>query len=164
MANDRGPTQEWLTVGEAARVLGVSDEAVRQKAKRRTLRAMKGNDGRLRVLIDASLTQGRPTDDQPKATQDSTGEVSALRDMLDAVREVMTRQRTDHHAERERLIGDVDRARAEVDRLNAELEREREHGRELAGKLEDAYQEHVAALERLQAKMDRPWWRRMMGR
>ena len=38
MANDREPTQEWLTIGEAARALGVSDEAVRQKAKRRTLR------------------------------------------------------------------------------------------------------------------------------
>jgi len=56
MANDREPTQEWLTIGEAARALGVSDEAVRQKAKRRTLRFMKGNDCRLRVLIDTSPT------------------------------------------------------------------------------------------------------------
>ena len=74
MANDREPTQEWLTVGEAARVLGVSDEAVRQKAKRRTLRSMKGNDGRLRVLIDVSPTQDQPIGDRPKANQNSTGE------------------------------------------------------------------------------------------
>jgi excisionase family DNA binding protein len=80
MANDREPTQEWLTVGEAARVLGVSDEAVRQKAKRRTLRSMKGNDGRLRVLIDVSPTQDQPTGDRPKANQDSTGEINALQE------------------------------------------------------------------------------------
>jgi hypothetical protein len=43
-----------MTVADAARSLGISDEAVRQKAKRRTLRSMKGNDGRLRILIDTS--------------------------------------------------------------------------------------------------------------
>ena len=87
MANDREPTQEWLTIGEAARALGVSDEAVRQKAKRRTLRFMKGNDCRLRILIDTSPTQDQPTGDRPKANQDSTGEINALQEHVQTLRE-----------------------------------------------------------------------------
>src|SRR5690242_17763532 len=96
MSNDREPTQDWLTVADAARSLGVSDEAIRQKVKRRTLRAMKGNDGRLRVLIDTSSTQDRPKTDQPKVTQESTGEIKALEEHVQTLREQIATLRADH--------------------------------------------------------------------
>jgi excisionase family DNA binding protein len=178
MANDREPTQEWLTVGEAARILGVSDEAVRQKAKRRTLRSMKGNDGRLHVLIDTSATKGRPTNDQPKATQEITGEINVLQAYVDALKQQLEQQRVDHQTERGRLIGEIDRATAEADRrgadaerYRAELDREREHGRELAGKLDTAHRAHSDEAARLRqeiatfrTELARPWWRRLVRR
>jgi hypothetical protein len=120
MANDREPTQEWLTV---ARVLGVSDEAVRQKAKRRTLRSMKGNDGRLRVLIDVSPTQDQPTGDRPKENQNTTGEINALQEHVQTLREQLEQQRADHVAERDRLNLEIDRGQLNVEQIRGELGR-----------------------------------------
>jgi excisionase family DNA binding protein len=178
MVNDREPTQEWLTVGEAARVLGVSDEAVRQKAKRRTLRSMKGNDGRLRVLIDTSATQDRPTDDRPKSTQYNTGEINVLQAYVNALKQQLEQQRADHQTEQARLIGEINRATAEADRrdadaerFRAELDRERDHARDLAGKLDTAHRAHRDEAARLRQEIDalrtelaRPWWRRLLGK
>ena len=171
MANDREPTQEWLTIGEAARALDVSDEAVRQKAKRRTLRTMKGNDGRLRVLIDTSPTQDQPTGDRPKANQDSTGEINALREHVQTLREQLEQQRADHEAERDRLDLEIDRSRLNAEQIHRELDREREHARDLAGKLDTAHQAHGDEAARLRqeiaalrTELARPWWRRLIGR
>jgi excisionase family DNA binding protein len=171
MANDRGPTQEWLTVGEAARALGVSDEAVRQKAKRRTLRSMKGNDGRLRVLIDTSPTQDQPTDNRPKANQGSTGEINALQEHVQTLREQLDQQRADHVTERDRLKLEIDRATVDAERIRRELDRERDHGRDLAGRLDTAHQVHSDEAARLRqeiaalrTELARSWWRRLIGR
>jgi excisionase family DNA binding protein len=171
MTNDREPTQDWLTVGEAARVLGVSDEAVRQKAKRRTLRSMKGNDGRLRVLIDTSSTQDQPTGDRPKTNQDSTGEINALQEHVQTLREQLEQQRGDHVAERERLNLEIDRGRLNVERIRGELDRERDHARDLADRLDMAHREHGGEAAQLRQQIDalrtelaRPWWRRLIGR
>jgi excisionase family DNA binding protein len=171
MANDREPTQDWLTVGEAARVLGVSDEAVRQKAKRRTLRSMKGNDGRLRVLIDTSSTQDQPTGDRPKTNQDNTGEINALQEHVQTLREQLEQQRADHVAERERLNLEIDRGRLNVERIRGELDRERDHARDLADRLDMAHREHGNEAAQLRQQIDglrtelaRPWWRRLIGR
>lgn len=170
MANDREPTQEWLTVGEAARALGVSDEAVRQKAKRRTLRSMKGNDGRLRVLLDTSPTQDQPADNRPKANQGSTGEINALQEHVQTLREQLDQQRADHVAERNRLKLEIDRATVDAERIRRELDRERDHARDLAGRLDTVHRAHGDETARLRqeiaelkTKLARPWWRRLIG-
>jgi excisionase family DNA binding protein len=167
MVDDREPTQEWMTVGEAARVLGVSDEAVRQKAKRRTLRSMKGNDGRLRVLVDASPTQDQPKTSQPKATQESTGEINALREHVQTLREQLDQQRSDHAEERKAL-------RDEIQELKIDLTTEQEHSRDLAGKLITAERERQNDREEigrlrqesaaLRAELAQPWWHRLWRR
>ena len=64
------PTDQWVSVRDAAAALGLSEDAIRSKVKRRTLRARKGNDGRVLVLvgdqpIDRPPTIGRPLGDQP---------------------------------------------------------------------------------------------------
>jgi predicted transcriptional regulator len=161
-----------LTYRELAERLGLSPDSARIKAKRRKWQTVPGNhpSDPVRVLVPVEFLNGeRSPERSPRvrtglAPTDSTNEIKALSDALNAVREVMARQRTDHHAEMERLDREVDRARAEVDRiradvdrLNAELERERQHGRDLTAKLEDAHRE---ALD--YARL--PWWRRLIGR
>ena len=44
-----------VPLSEAARILGVSKGAVRQRVRRGTLRADKGDDGRVYVYLDASM-------------------------------------------------------------------------------------------------------------
>jgi len=73
-----------------------------------------------------------------------------LQAYVETLKQQLEQQRTDHQAERERLISDVDR-------LNAELGRERAHARDLAGRLDAAHRE---ALE--YARL--PWWRKLMRR
>src|SRR5689334_19203584 len=117
MSDDRDPTQGWMTIAEAARLLGVSDEAVRQKVKRRTLRARKGNDGRLQVMVE---TQGQPKAGQPKATQDNTGEINALREHVQTLREDKERLSAEVQRLRDDRAAADDRADAERDRLLAD--------------------------------------------
>src|SRR3954471_8906989 len=100
MSDDRETTQGWMTIADAAKLLGVSDEAVRQKVKRRTLRARKGNDGRLQVMVETPPAQGQPKTDQPKETQDNAGEINALREHVQTLRE-----------DKERLLAEVQRLR-----------------------------------------------------
>jgi hypothetical protein len=180
MATDREPTQEWLTVGDAARALGVSDEAVRQKAKRRTIRSMKGNDGRLRVLIDTPSTQEQPKADQPKATQESTGELNVLRTYAGMLEErlavgdrLVDSLRAEHAAERERMLREIDRIRSDMGRLTDELMRgrdglvhERQRNQDLVGALKAANLEHSSTVAELRTELAkaRPWWRRLIGR
>ena len=64
------PTDQWLSVHDAASALGISEDAVRSKIKRRTLRSRRGNDGRVSVLVgdqpsDHWSAIGRPLGDQP---------------------------------------------------------------------------------------------------
>jgi hypothetical protein len=194
------PEDRLYLLSEAAELTGSTVEAIRQRIRRRTIRAIKGNDGRVRVRLTeediAALKAARPSgqpSEQPSGRQDEdSNAIKALRDHLNATREDLARERTEHAAERDRLLQDVAQARAAVDRLTveidrgrAELDRERQHGRELAGQLDAAHQrhaeqveqlrgelaranrEHAAKLEELQKAVDlsrRPWWRRLIGR
>jgi excisionase family DNA binding protein len=174
MSDERESTQGWMTIADAAKLLGVSDEAVRQKVKRRTLRARKGNDGRLQVMVETLLTQGQPKTDQPKATQDSMGEINALREHVQTLRE-----------DKERLLADLERGR--VDRAAADAVADAERTRMLAGhaaavsKLEqqlraaedragkadaraDDVLAEVRALREALEDARRPWWRRLLKR
>ena len=46
------PDGEWLTYTEAARRLGTTPDAIRQRVKRGQMRGSRGNDGRPRVWVD----------------------------------------------------------------------------------------------------------------
>jgi len=66
---DRPTDPRWLPIADAAAELGVSKEALRSKVKRRSVRARKGNDGRVLVLVN-----DRPT----WAESDPAGPETAL--------------------------------------------------------------------------------------
>jgi len=157
MSDDRDPTQGWMTIAEAARLLGVSDEAVRQKVKRRTLRARKGNDGRLQVMVE---TQGQPKAGQPKATQDNTGEINALREHVQTLRE-----------DKERLLAEVQRLRddraaadARADAAVSKLEDQLRDATDRAGNADRRVDDVLAEVRALRETLAKPWWRKLLRR
>ena len=97
----RRTTERRVTVAQAALLLGLSEDAVRSRVKRGTLRKEKGADGTVFVVLDDGSESGdRPTinGDRPATDRsalalmqshlDSLGEQLAyLRDQLDQERE-----------------------------------------------------------------------------
>jgi hypothetical protein len=69
---DRGPdadqTGTWLRPDEAASRLGTTVEAVRSRIRRGSLRSQRGNDGRIRILVNATGPDQTPTSDNRSAT------------------------------------------------------------------------------------------------
>jgi hypothetical protein len=125
--HDRPPPNDRLRLvplGEAARLSGLSAEAIRLRIRRSTLPSTKANDGRLLVRVAdlGELTPGRSTatdHDQPTPTDRATLDASRLIERLDAleieretIRKLLLAVRETHAAE-----------------MLAQAER---HGRELA--------------------------------
>jgi chromosome segregation ATPase len=169
------PEQIWLTYRELGERLGISADGARMKAKRHKWTATTDNEGSIRVCVPASLQANTRTNvprrTVPERSAEQANEIKAMQAHL----ETLKQQASDHAAERERLLAEIERQRADyaadmelisrdVERTRAELDREREHGRELAGKLDAAHREHAAKIEALRTEMERPWWRRLIGR
>jgi excisionase family DNA binding protein len=76
---------ERLTVAEAARRLGISQDAVRKRIKRRSIRYERGEGGRVYVYLDASETE---QDTDRGRVQDHTAElIATLREQLEQANE-----------------------------------------------------------------------------
>jgi excisionase family DNA binding protein len=76
---------ERLTVAEAARRLGVSQDAVRKRIKRGSIRYERGEGGRVYVYLDASETE---QDTDRGRVQDHTAElIATLREQLEQANE-----------------------------------------------------------------------------
>jgi excisionase family DNA binding protein len=106
--------EHWVTVQEAARRLGVKDDAIRKRIQRGTLRSEKDpEDGRVYVYLDT--TQDTTQDASYDGTQDKTydaaedasweavvlveemrGRIASLERMLDEEREARTEERRRH--------------------------------------------------------------------
>jgi len=129
------PTDERLTVAQAADRLGISEDAVRSRVKRGTLQAER-ESGTVYVLLDADRpATGEPTSD---ADQDSKDElIAVLREQLAAEREA--------NRENRRLL------LAALERPVRELEAETE---------EDPPEQSEGPQER-SSRPERgyPWWR-----
>jgi excisionase family DNA binding protein len=138
----------WLPVDEAAKLLGISPDAVRKRIKRGRLEARPGNDGLLRVLIPSDALS-----DKDGTPSDITGHVQ---DILGHARDAELEQlRAAVLALTERAAGAEGKLmkaeevtatlRELVDELKAQLARERGRRREI------------------EARLARPWWRRWLG-
>ena len=76
---ERGPdadqTGAWLRPDEAASRLGTTVEAVRSRIRRGSLRSQRGNDGRIRVLVDATEPDQTATaSDRTPTDRDDAGD------------------------------------------------------------------------------------------
>jgi hypothetical protein len=165
-----------MPLTEAARVLGTTTDALRQKIKRGRLLAVRDNTGRLMVEIDPD----RPVTEQTSGRSDLTSaerpdgmssHVKALEEHLNTLREQIERMRTDHATEVDRMRDDhaaqIARADAERDRLMADhaaaVTRLEEQLRVADTRTGEMLRE-IEALRVVLTDAMRPWWRRMLGR
>jgi DNA repair exonuclease SbcCD ATPase subunit len=126
-------TDRWLTYQQAGEQLGLSVEAVRQRARRRRWRTQPGNDGRTLVLIP-DQPDGQPHGQasvrshvQPYAQlPPHLGEVEALRDLVANLQAQVTK--LEAQAEQQRLdhLAQMVKAEAALERERQDLKAERE--------------------------------------
>jgi excisionase family DNA binding protein len=137
----------WLPVDEAAKLLGISPDAVRKRIRRGKLEARQGNDGLLRVLIpsDVLLDKDGTPPDTSGHVPDSLGQERTETERWRALAE--ERGMALARAEGELAAGQRTEAtlRELVDELRAQVSRERSRRREA------------------EARLARPWWRWLLG-
>jgi hypothetical protein len=103
-SNDRTPYYQSVPVSEAARILGISPEAIRARIQRGTLHKDKGSDGTVYVRLDADQMRSygdRPQDATSDESVDQTRLVASLEEQVSFLRaELVTRneelRRKDH--------------------------------------------------------------------
>jgi excisionase family DNA binding protein len=155
-----------VTIQEAARRLGVKEDAIRKRIQRGSMRHEKAKDGRVYVWVDATQDA---TQDTERTSQDTTQDervgdlreqVSYLRRQLDEEREARRRADT--------IIAQLARANEEQARTIRELEApsgppsdERESPETVEQEPEGA--EPRSAAGGAQEGSQRPWWRRVFG-
>jgi hypothetical protein len=128
---------QWVTYAEAAARLGVSIEAVRQRAIRNKWARTLGNDKRARVRL--------PDEPYPSQTPVIRPSDQALTDALKA------------HVET--LKGDIEALRAQLQAAAADLEAERAR----TSTAISAFSALADRLDALAAERARQWWRRLAG-
>ncbi len=99
-------TEQTLEIGDAARVLGISTEAVRKRIKRGSLKAQKNGDGQWQVIMDEARMASLHREFGPEAlaapadaagvaaslslVRSSAAIEEALRDEVDLLRDEIT--------------------------------------------------------------------------
>lgn len=124
MGEDRNATQDRVTIQEAARRLGVKEDAIRKRIQRGSMRHEKAEDGRVYVWVDATQYM---TQDTRHASQDTT-QYTAQDERLEDLREQVgyLRRQLDEEREARRradtIIAQLARANEEQARTIRELE------------------------------------------
>ena len=99
MGNDRTPPKRRTTVAEAARVLGISAEAVRGRI-RRGMVPVEREDGTVYVLLEG-ISEDRTDDEQPRTTADQAADLTDL--LIEELRD-RVRALEDANRENRRII------------------------------------------------------------
>ena len=148
-----------LTVPEAAEVLGVTVDAVRDRIRRGTLDSER-ESGTVYVWVERaesdrprpSATGREPSPDQSELVGELRGRVEDLREQLQAERQA--------HAEARRIIAGL------VERIPPQLEaplEARESPKTASADPDREQQPPRSATGRVQTASERPWWRRAFG-
>ena len=166
MGERRDATQDRVTIQEAARRLGIKEDAVRKRIQRGSMRHEKAEDGRVYVWVDAAqdATQdtGQTSQDayqdaaQDERLEDLREQIAYLRRQLDEERDA--RRRADM------ILAQLSQATAEQARTIRELEAPQE-ATEAAETVENEPEraEPRSSTEEGQESDQRPWWRRIFG-
>jgi hypothetical protein len=164
---------EGRTVTEAARILGITEGAVRKRVERGKLASQHTRDGRLLVYLDRDTTATDTTRDRPRQSRDTSEgddryirsleeQVQYLRAQLEQEREA----RTEERRRQDTVIAQLSRANEEQARTIRQLEApaeslpaERESPQTVEEEPDRA--EPRSATVEAQEGVQRPWWRRM---
>jgi excisionase family DNA binding protein len=157
---------QWITVQEAARRLGVKEDAIRKRMQRGTLEHEKDpEDGRVYVFLDATLDGSQDT------AQDTSYDalVETLRDQVSYLKAVI--QTRDHELEaRTEELRRKDHIIAALTERIPELEPAAgtRESPESTGEPSDAPEPRSASDEPQKPSPERPqeewsWWRRIFG-
>jgi hypothetical protein len=159
---------EGTTVAEAARILGITEGAVRKRVERGKLAAARATDGRLIVHLDSDTTATDTTRDRPRQSRDERytksleEQVEYLRSQLEQEREA----RTEERRRQDTVIAQLSQANAEQARTIRELEAPSEPSSEARESPEPVEEERERAEPRpatgeAQKGVQGPWWRRV---
>jgi len=153
VGEDRTPPQRRTTVAEAAEILGISAEAVRGRIRRGTL-SVERESGTVYVLLEEA-EQDRTTADQPRTTGDQPDDRTDL-----LITELQDRVRSLEEANREnrRIIAALT---SRIPQLEAPSEAR--ESPETVDEQQGRGQPHSDAPGAPQG-VQRPWWRRVLGR
>jgi hypothetical protein len=137
--------------------------AAKARARRARWRRIEGNDGvaRIEVPVEA-LTPSPPTEPATLPATDPTTAVPVLPMEHAAVAALVAELR----GERDKVRSERDKAREEIETLRRELQKagERAAGAEgEAGALREALADLSARLDRAEAVLALPWWKRLFG-
>jgi len=145
---------DWLSYPQAAERLGITQDAVRQRVKRGTLLASRGNDGKPRILLGGNSKQATntqptrmvaETDHQPTRmvvaydNKPTRSLILSLETRISELLDARTHERQQQQQAIGLLVERVDAAELRTERLEDLLRETLEHQR-------------------------RPWWRRWLGR
>jgi hypothetical protein len=142
-------TQQRMTVHDAARTLGISEDAVRMRVKRGKLQSDK-EDGRLYVLLDTE-----PTSD-PTGAHLATELLGELRNRVSYLEGIIS-TRGEEIRRRDVIISQLTQRIPEI-----EPPSEPSDGNQSAGTVQEAA-EHQNGSEGVQEGVQRPWWRRVFA-
>jgi|SRR5215218_8210552 len=151
---------EWITVAEAARILGVSKQAVRQRIYRDTIPHSKDEEGTVfvRITEDNGETNGESHAENSGYTQDMGRElIDELRDRVGFLeRQLETEQAAS--AELRRIVAGLVQRVPELEAAPEERE-----SPESAVRTADTAEPRSATEEQQEPSSPRSWWRRMFG-
>ncbi len=148
--------ERWVTVQEAARRLGVKDDAIRKRIQRGTLRSEKDlEDGRVYVYLDTAQDAAYDTtEDVSQAAvvlvEEMRGRIASLERMLDQEREARTEERRRHDT----LMATLMQRLPELEPPRASPE---PHGPETVAEEPEGTDDRETGVQR------RSWWRRFFG-
>lgn len=131
-----------LTYVQLAERAGLTPEGARMLARRRHWQVAKGNDGRAVVVVDEADLVVRPGGRTPGQPVAMTGLENELRARINDLKDVADQRAAELLTMTARAAGAEGEARA----------------------LRDALADLAGRLDRAEAELRRPWWRRWLGR
>jgi hypothetical protein len=113
------------TIQEAARIMGVSEGAIRKRVKRNTLRHDKGPGGRVFVYLDAGVDDGVDEVSHP----DSDALISEMRGRIEDLRAQLEAERQAHAEARRLLLSALEKIPPAIEGPTSEVARDTPEGR-----------------------------------
>ncbi len=161
MANLTDLTGEWFTFKQAAELLNVSPEAVRQRAVRGRWQRTIGNDKRIRVWLPEDWRDAiRRSDDEPNGRPsrilDERVPAKRLIKALEAHVESLKAQLRAAEKLAEKQAGDLAVERALANQISARLD-------QVAAELAAEQAQRASAEQELAAERARRWWKPRVG-